>query len=110
MRRMADCGGTCPDLRHGPDRAIASGGVPVLPLFSKDAIIERCSSRRPRPARVARGDGLRVRDRLLHLPLVFYAFHGKERFGRNDHAPHESPAVVTVPLVLLAIPRSAQGG
>ena len=53
--------------------------------------------------------------------MVFLVFHGKERFdtsgaaahgtghghGHDDHqggVPHESPAVVTVPLVLLAIP------
>jgi len=41
--------------------------------------------------------------------LVFYAFHGKERFESHDHAPHESPAVVTVPLVLLAIPSICVG-
>ncbi|ANQ84575.1 NADH-ubiquinone oxidoreductase subunit L [Azoarcus olearius] len=62
--------------------------------------------------------------------MYFLVFHGKERFGHNDHAhhdhhgdhddeepsadhhhglapgqkPHESPWVVTLPLVLLAIP------
>ena len=49
--------------------------------------------------------------------LYFLVFHGKERFDENpdahdDHGhdahhggtPHESPAVVTVPLILLAIP------
>jgi NADH-quinone oxidoreductase subunit L len=48
--------------------------------------------------------------------LVFYAFHGKERFdthagghGHGDHdahhgPPRESPLVVTIPLILLAIP------
>jgi NADH-quinone oxidoreductase subunit L len=46
--------------------------------------------------------------------LVFYAFHGKERFAHHSdkdhgHAPHESPAVVTVPLVLLAIPSVVSG-
>jgi NADH-quinone oxidoreductase subunit L len=40
--------------------------------------------------------------------LVFMAFHGKERFDVS-HPPHESPAVVTVPLVLLAIPSVAAG-
>jgi NADH-quinone oxidoreductase subunit L len=42
---------------------------------------------------------------------VFYAFHGKERFesGHDHHAPHESPAVVTIPLVLLAIPSVISG-
>jgi len=47
--------------------------------------------------------------------MYFLVFHGKERFDQNpdahhdeqhgaQHAPHESPWVVTVPLVLLAIP------
>ena len=52
--------------------------------------------------------------------LLFMVFHGKERFDthvdhhvhsddphhghEHGHAPHESPWVVTVPLVLLAIP------
>jgi NADH-quinone oxidoreductase subunit L len=48
--------------------------------------------------------------------LVFYAFHGEERFdtragghghgGHDEHhgPPHESPLVVTIPLILLAIP------
>jgi NADH-quinone oxidoreductase subunit L len=40
--------------------------------------------------------------------LVFMAFHGKERFD-TSHPPHESPAVVTVPLVLLAIPSVCAG-
>jgi len=49
--------------------------------------------------------------------LLYLTFHGKERFrdaqhdehghgdhGHGAHEPHESPWVVTVPLVLLAIP------
>jgi NADH-quinone oxidoreductase subunit L len=51
--------------------------------------------------------------------MYFLVFHGKERFDQNPdahhghgdhhghddhHAPHESPWVVTVPLILLAIP------
>ncbi len=49
--------------------------------------------------------------------MYFLVFHGKERFDQNPdahhddhghhddhHEPHESPWVVTVPLVLLAIP------
>jgi NADH-quinone oxidoreductase subunit L len=50
--------------------------------------------------------------------MYFLVFHGKERFDQDPHAhhddahghhgaahtPHESPWVVTVPLVLLAIP------
>jgi NADH-quinone oxidoreductase subunit L len=48
--------------------------------------------------------------------MYFLVFHGKERYDQNpdahhghddhghDHGPHESPWVVTVPLILLAIP------
>jgi NADH-quinone oxidoreductase subunit L len=63
---------------------------------------------------------------LYSFRLYFYVFHGKERFGHADHGhhadddhghddhahhglapgekPHESPLVVTIPLILLAIP------
>src|SRR3954464_4600764 len=40
--------------------------------------------------------------------LVFMAFHGEPHFDEH-HAPRESPAVVTAPLVLLAIPSIAAG-
>jgi NADH-quinone oxidoreductase subunit L len=40
--------------------------------------------------------------------LVFMAFHGEERFDKK-HPPHESPVVVTLPLVLLAIPSVVAG-
>jgi NADH-quinone oxidoreductase subunit L len=40
--------------------------------------------------------------------LFFMTFHGKPRFDAA-HPPHESPAVVTGPLVLLAIPSAAAG-
>jgi len=50
--------------------------------------------------------------------MLYLAFHGKERFGHDhhghhahhdehghgDHKPHETPWVVTLPLILLAIP------
>jgi len=34
--------------------------------------------------------------------LYFLTFEGKERFGHNIH-PHESPAIMTVPLMILAV-------
>ena len=40
--------------------------------------------------------------------LVFLTFHGKPHFDAQ-HPPHESPAVVTGPLVLLAIPSVVAG-
>jgi NADH-quinone oxidoreductase subunit L len=62
---------------------------------------------------------------LYTFRLIFYAFHGKERFdasaahhddhghGADSHGhggvPHESPWVVTVPLILLAIPSVIAG-
>jgi NADH-quinone oxidoreductase subunit L len=92
--------------------AVASAGVPGLAgFFSKDAIIEAAHlSRTP-------GSGfawLMVTacvfvTAFYTFRLVFYAFHGKPRFDAHDHAPHESPAVVTVPLVLLAIPSICAG-
>jgi NADH-quinone oxidoreductase subunit L len=47
---------------------------------------------------------------LYSFRLFFIVFHGKERFEiHHGHAPHETPAVVTVPLVLLAIPSVLAG-
>jgi NADH-quinone oxidoreductase subunit L len=40
--------------------------------------------------------------------MLFMAFHGKEHF-HGEHPPHESPLVVTLPLVLLAIPSIIAG-
>jgi len=64
---------------------------------------------------------------LYTFRMYFLVFHGKERFGQahDDHhvahgeehhglsagqKPHESPWVVTVPLILLAIPSLLVGG
>src|SRR6185437_9338529 len=46
---------------------------------------------------------------LYTFRMIFMTFHGPERFRQDDdghgaHAPHESPAVVTIPLIALAIP------
>src|SRR4029079_268329 len=56
---------------------------------------------------------------LYTFRLLFMTFHGPERFhgeargheavAAPGHAPHESPAVVTVPLILLAIPSICAG-
>src|SRR2546426_79125 len=92
--------------------AIASAGVPGFAgFFSKDAIIEAVQLSKTPFAGLA---WLAVTacvfvTAFYTFRLVFYAFHGKERFESHDHAPHESPAVVTVPLVLLAIPSICAG-
>ncbi|HUH88788.1 MAG TPA: NADH-quinone oxidoreductase subunit L [Pusillimonas sp.] len=54
---------------------------------------------------------------LYSFRVYFLVFHGKERFDAHGHAddhghggaPHESPWVVTLPLVLLAIPSVVVG-
>jgi len=94
-------------------------------FFSKDSIIEAVHlSKLP-------GGGVAYAAVLLTVfvtalytfRLVFMTFHGAERFygdsthgaahghgeGGHAHAPHESPAVVTVPLILLAIPSICAG-
>ena len=108
--------------------ALANAGLPPFAgFFSKDSILEAVHlSHTP-------GAGFAYLMVLLGVfvgglysfRLIFYAFHGKERFGAHDaghaaakgehghdahdHVPHESPAVVTVPLILLAIPSIAAG-
>jgi NADH-quinone oxidoreductase subunit L len=91
--------------------AIASAGIPGFAgFFSKDAIIE----------------AVRHSETPGHLfawlcvlscvfvtaaytfRMVFMAFHGEPRFDAS-HPPHESPPVVTIPLVLLAIPSVVAG-
>jgi NADH-quinone oxidoreductase subunit L len=119
--------------------AIANAGIPPFSgFFSKDSIIEALLlSHTPGHmfAYVLALGGVFV-GAVYSFRLVFFAFHGKERFGdhaphdahaaqahdahtaveepgHDDHfhgKPHESPAVVTVPLVLLAIPSVFLGG
>src|SRR6266571_7642 len=98
--------------------AIASAGVPGFAgFFSKDAIIEAVHlSKTPGAGFAWLAVTLCVFVTAFYtFRLVFYAFHGKERFDSHGHENaghghvHESPAVVTVPLVLLAIPSICAG-
>jgi NADH-quinone oxidoreductase subunit L len=100
--------------------ALASAGVPGFSgFFSKDAIIEAVHlSQLP-------GSGFAhfcvlscvFVTAFYTFRLFFMTFHGKERFQVHgddqghgqDHAPHESPWVVTVPLVMLALPAICAG-
>jgi NADH-quinone oxidoreductase subunit L len=103
--------------------ALASAGIPGFAgFFSKDAIIEAVQlSRLP-------GSGFAYFCVLscvfvtafYTFRLMFMTFHGAARFGtghadngheaaHDAHAPHESPAVVTVPLVILAVPTVCAG-
>jgi len=107
--------------------ALANAGFPPFAgFFSKDSIIEALhAAARPGAglAYVLAMAGVFV-GALYSFRLVFFAFHGKERFdsapgahgrdaGHDDHghhgAPRESPWVITAPLVLLAIPSICAG-
>jgi NADH-quinone oxidoreductase subunit L len=91
--------------------AISSAGIPGFAgFFSKDAIIEavhQSSTPGHLFAYLCVLSCVFV-TATYTFRMVFMAFHGKERFAAA-HPPHESPAVVTVPLVLLAIPSVCAG-
>jgi len=120
--------------------ALANAGLPPFAgFFSKDTIIEALHHANVPGAGFAFAlavAGVFVGG-FYSFRLIFYTFHGKERFadpqhpdvkaadaeaaaaGHDDHGhddhhaeahkPHESPAVVWVPLVLLAIPSVCAG-
>jgi NADH-quinone oxidoreductase subunit L len=112
--------------------ALSSAGIPGLAgFFSKDSIIEAVHLSKLPGAGFAYFAVLSCVfvTAFYTFRLLFMTFHGPERFhahghddhghgaghggdpahGDHGHAPHESPAVVTVPLVLLAIPSMAAG-
>ncbi len=99
--------------------SLALIGTPLFSgFFSKDSIIEAVmESHLPGAgfAKFAVMAGVFV-TAFYSFRMYFLVFHGKERFDQNPdahhddhhgdhhHVPHESPWVVTLPLVLLAIP------
>jgi NADH-quinone oxidoreductase subunit L len=91
--------------------AIASAGIPPFAgFFSKDAIIEAVKHSATPGAAFGYACVLFTVfvTAAYTFRLVFLAFHGEGKYD-PAHPPHESPAVVTVPLVLLAIPSVASG-
>ncbi|RPI45846.1 MAG: NADH-quinone oxidoreductase subunit L, partial [Betaproteobacteria bacterium] len=116
--------------------ALASAGIPGLSgFFSKDAIIEATRHATVPGAGFAYFcvSACVFVTALYTFRLVFMTFHGTERFaagpehasgdaahgghGHDEHkhadahggAPHESPAVITLPLIALSIPAIAAG-
>ena len=111
--------------------ALANAGIPPFAgFFSKDSIVEALHlSHTPGHmfAYLLALGGIFVSG-LYSFRLVFFAFHGEPRFDTHEHpeahaghaekhesheephheefhgTPHESPWVVTLPLILLAIP------
>lgn len=93
--------------------ALASAGVPGFSgFFSKDAIIEAAKFADIPGAGFAYFCVLATVfvTALYTFRLMFMTFHGETRMDTHtrDHL-HESPRVVTVPLIVLAIPTVAAG-
>lgn len=116
--------------------ALANAGFPPFAgFFSKDSIVEAVHEAHAAGvpgalfAYLAALGGVFVGG-FYSFRLVFFAFHGRERFdthahestaahdesdghgdthGEHGHVPHESPWVVTLPLILLAIPSVCAG-
>ncbi len=104
--------------------SLALIGTPLFAgFYSKDSIIEavHASPLAAAPwAYYAVVAGVFV-TAFYSFRMYFLVFHGPERFhhkpfpgahdhdGGHGHAPHESPWVVTLPLVLLAIPSAVIG-
>ncbi|HEX5612659.1 MAG TPA: proton-conducting transporter membrane subunit, partial [Burkholderiales bacterium] len=91
--------------------SLALAGIPPFAgFFSKDAIIELTHLSTTPGATFAYLCVLACVfvTACYTFRLVFMAFHGEPRFD-PAHPPHESPKVVTVPLVLLAIPSVGAG-
>ena len=92
--------------------SLALIGTPFFAgFYSKDSIIEAVhASHLPGAgfAYFAVAAGVFV-TAFYSFRMYFLVFHGPERFHNAHSAPHESPAVVTVPLVLLAIPSAVIG-
>ncbi len=93
--------------------ALANAGFPPFAgFFSKDTIIEALHASHTPGATFAYLAALAgvFFGGLYSMRLVFMTFHGKERMDEHTRAHlHESPWVVWVPLVLLAIPSVAAG-
>ncbi len=92
---------------------LALTGMPGLSgFFSKDAIIEAVHHAERAGSDFAYGSVLLgvLITALYSFRMLYLTFHGKERMDEHTRSHlHESPWVVTVPLILLAVPSVAIG-
>lgn len=90
-----------------------AGVVPFAGFWSKDEIITGswASQVFPNWGKVVAIVGLLAAfmTAFYMFRLVFLVFFGKERFDPNEIHPHESPRVMTAPLVVLAIAAAFAG-
>ncbi|HZQ75348.1 MAG TPA: NADH-quinone oxidoreductase subunit L [Burkholderiales bacterium] len=91
--------------------ALANAGLPPFAgFFSKDGIIDAVHASATAGAQFAYWALVAAvfAGGVYSFRLVFLTFHGEPKYDQS-HPPHESPAVVTLPLVLLAIPSVCAG-
>jgi NADH-quinone oxidoreductase subunit L len=82
--------------------SLAISGIPPFSgFFSKDEILWY-SFANGNTIYWAIGAVTALLTALYMFRLYFLTFEGKERFGHDKH-PHESPSVMTIPLIVLAI-------
>jgi NADH-quinone oxidoreductase subunit L len=88
--------------------ALAISGIPPLSgFFSKDEILWYSYSQGNLAFWII-GVLTALLTAFYMFRLYFLTFEGKSRFGHDKH-PHESPSVMTIPLIILAV-LSAVGG
>jgi len=86
---------------------LALCGVPPFSgFYSKDAIL--AAAHRTNPALFALAVGVAALTTFYMFRLIFVAFTGPAKSQARDHA-HESPAVMTLPLLALAVPSLLAG-
>lgn len=82
--------------------ALAISGIPPLSgFFSKDEILWYSYANGGLLFWIV-GAGTAVMTAFYMFRLYILTFEGKERFGHDKH-PHESPSVMTIPLIILAL-------
>ena len=82
--------------------AFAISGFPGLSgFFSKDEILWNAYSKGNLTLWIV-GVITAMMTAFYMFRLVFLTFYGKERFDKNSVHPHESPSIMTTPLIILA--------
>jgi NADH-quinone oxidoreductase subunit L len=88
--------------------AANAGIIPLAGFWSKDEIILGAWLG-DQPVIMVVGFITAFFTSLYMFRAVFMTFHGEERFDREAVHPHESPAVMTIPLVVLAVLAATAG-
>jgi NADH-quinone oxidoreductase subunit L len=108
MRNMGDLGHRIPITHRTMLIAtLAIAGIfPFAGFFSKDAILWETWSREGGAYRILWGVGYltALMTAFYMFRLMYLTFHGRPRMSHDaEHHIHESPASMTIPLVVLAI-------